>query len=52
MKLLLLSAPPYLDLIGMTKADPIKIDTTASLLVVVGTLLLATVLSVVIPSRK
>ena len=51
-KLLLLSAPPYLDLIGMTKADPIKIDTTASLLVVVGTLLLATVLSVVIPSRK
>ena len=51
-KLLLLSAPPYLDLIGMTKADPIKIDTTASLLVVVGTLLLATVLSVAIPSRK
>ena len=51
-KLLLLSAPPYLDLIGMTKADPIKIDTTASLLVVDGTLLLATVLSVVIPSRK
>jgi len=51
-KLLLLSAPPYLDLIGMTNADPIKIDTTASLLVVVGTLLLATVLSVVIPSRK
>ena len=51
-KLLLLSAPPYLDLIGMAKADPIKIDTTASLLVVVGTLLLATVLSVVIPSRK
>ncbi|MEY4820983.1 MAG: hypothetical protein RLY72_635, partial [Planctomycetota bacterium] len=27
-KLLLLSAPPYLDLIGMAKADPIKIDTT------------------------
>jgi len=51
-KLLLLSAPPYLDLIGMAKADPIKIDTTASLLVVVGTLVLATVLSVVIPSRK
>ena len=51
-KLLLLSAPPYLDLIGMAKADPIKIDTTASLLVVVGTLLLATVLSVAIPSRK
>ena len=50
-KLLLLSVPPYLDVIGMTKADPIKIDTTVSLLVVVGTLALATVLSVVIPSR-
>jgi len=50
-KLLLLSVPPYLDVIGMTKADPIKINTTVSLLVVVGTLALATVLSVVIPSR-
>jgi len=50
-KLLLLSVPPYLDVIGMAKADPIKIDTTVSLLVVVGTLVLATVLSVVIPTR-
>ncbi len=50
-KLLLLSVPPYLDVIGMRKADPIKIDTTVSLLVVVGTLALATVLSVVIPSK-
>jgi tellurite resistance protein TerC len=50
-KLLLLSVPPYLDVIGLTKADPIKIDTTVSLLVVVGTLALATVLSVVVPSR-
>jgi len=50
-KLLLLSVPPYLDVIGMAKADPIKIDTTVSLLVVVGTLALATVLSVLIPSK-
>ncbi len=50
-KLLLLSVPPYLDVIGMNKADPIKINTTASLLVVVGTLALATVLSLVVPSK-
>lgn len=50
-KLLLLSVPPYLDLIGMAKADPIKIDTTVSLLVVVGMLGLATVLSVMVPSK-
>ncbi len=50
-KLLLLSVPPYLDVIGMAKANPIKIDTTVSLLVVVGTLVLATVLSVAIPGK-
>jgi len=50
-KLLLLSVPPYLDVIGMSKANPIKIDTTVSLLVVVGTLTLATVLSVLVPSK-
>ncbi len=50
-KLLLLSVPPYLDVIGMAKADPIKIDTTVSLLVVVGMLALATVLSVIVPSK-
>jgi tellurite resistance protein TerC len=50
-KLLLLSVPPYLDVIGMAKADPIKIDSTVSLLVVVGMLALATVLSVAIPAR-
>jgi tellurite resistance protein TerC len=49
-KLLLLSVPPHLDVIGVAKADPIKIDTTVSLLVVVGTLALAAVLSVAIPS--
>ena len=50
-KLLLLSVPPYLDVIGMQKSEPIKIDTTASLLVVVAALAMATVLSVVIPSK-
>jgi len=50
-KLLLLSVPPNLPLLGMAKADPIKIDTTVSLLVVAGTLALATVLSVAIPAR-
>ena len=50
-KLLLLSVPPYLDVIGMATADPIKIGTTLSLLVIVGALTLATVLSVAIPAR-
>jgi len=50
-KLLLLSVPPYLDVIGMTNADPIKINTTISLLVVVGTLAVATILSVLIPAK-
>ena len=50
-KLLLLSVPPYLDVIGLTSAEPIKIDTTVSLLVVVGTLVLASVLSVALPAR-
>jgi len=50
-KLLLLSVPPYLDVIGMAKSNPIKIDTTVSLLVIVGTLSIATVLSLVIPTR-
>ncbi len=50
-KLLLLSLPPYLDVFGLAKVDPIKIDTTVSLLVVVGTLVLATVLSLIIPAK-
>jgi len=50
-KLLLLSAPPYLPVIGLEKGQPIKIDTTASLIVVLGTLALATFLSVLIPKR-
>jgi tellurite resistance protein TerC len=51
-KLLLLSVPPYLDVVGLSKADPIKIDTTVTLLVVVGTLALATVLSVAVPTKS
>jgi tellurite resistance protein TerC len=51
-KLLLLSVPPYLDVIGLAVRDPIKIDTTVSLLVVVGTLTLATILSIVLPSKS
>jgi tellurite resistance protein TerC len=50
-KLLLLSVPPYLDLVGMTKSSPIKIDTTISLVVVLGTLVGATVLSIMRPAR-
>ena len=50
-KLLLLSAPPYLPVIGLEKGQPIKIDTTVSLIVVLGALALATLLSVLIPKR-
>lgn len=50
-KLLLLSVPPYLDVIGLKNSDPIKIDTTVSLIVVLGTLALATVLSALLPTR-
>ncbi len=51
-KLLLLSVPPYMDVVGLNKADPIKISTTLSLLVVVGMLALATVLSVLMPQKR
>lgn len=53
-KLLLLSVPPYLNLIGLEPQSSIKIDTTVSLGVVLGTLALAVVLSVLfraVPSR-
>ncbi len=50
-KLLLLSVPPYLDVIGMQPAKPIKIDTTISLIAVLATLTLATILSVLIPGK-
>lgn len=51
-KLLLLSVPPYLDgIIGGGPYKSIKIDTTVSLIAVLATLALATVLSVVFPSK-
>jgi tellurite resistance protein TerC len=50
-KLLLLSVPPYLDVIGMEPQKSIKIDTTLSLVIVLATLALATVLSVLIPAN-
>lgn len=50
-KLLLLSAPPYLDVIGLEPGKSIKIDTTMSLVVVLATLALATVLSVLFPGK-
>lgn len=56
-KLLLMSVPPYLDVLGdwigrdWPPAPSIKISTTVSLLAVLGTLTLATVLSVVWPRK-
>jgi tellurite resistance protein TerC len=51
-KLLLLSVPPYLGVIGLEPQKPIKIDTLVSLIAVLSTLALATVLSVVLPEKK
>jgi tellurite resistance protein TerC len=50
-KLLLLSVPPYLPVVGLAKASPIKLDTTLSLLVILGTLAAATVASIVFERR-
>jgi tellurite resistance protein TerC len=56
-KLLLLSVPPYLSIfgrwIGQTwdSSNPIKIDTSISLAVVLGTLTLAVILSILLPSK-
>jgi hypothetical protein len=50
-KLLLLSMPPYLDVFGFDPQKSIKIDTTVSLFIVLGTLALATVLSVLVPAK-
>ncbi|NUQ54215.1 MAG: TerC family protein [Phycisphaerales bacterium] len=56
-KLLLMSVPPYLDVLGdwigrdWQPGTSIKISTTVSLLAVLGTLTLATVLSVVWPRK-
>jgi tellurite resistance protein TerC len=51
-KLLLLSVPPYLDVIGMQASKPIKIDTSISLIAVVATLGLAVVLSWLLPAKQ
>jgi tellurite resistance protein TerC len=51
-KLLLLSLPPYLGVIGLEGLKSIKIDPFVSLLVVLGILAAATVLSVAFPEKK
>lgn len=53
-KLLLLATPPYLDDIGLSASElkSIKIDPIVSLVVVLGTLAVATVLSIVMPAKK
>jgi len=48
-KLLLLSVPPYLGVVGLEPQKAIKIDTTVSLLVVLGLLAGAVVMSVLRP---
>ena len=50
-KLLLLSVPPYLPVVGLEASPPVKIGTTASLLAVLGTLAAATALSLAFPSK-
>lgn len=50
-KLLLLSVPPYLDVVGLTAQKSIKIDTTISLAVVLAMLASAVVLSVLLPAK-
>lgn len=50
-KLLLLSVPPYLGLVGMEAKAPIKIDTTISLVIVIATLTTAVVLSALVPVK-
>ena len=51
-KLLLLSAPPYLDVIGLEPAKSVKVDTTLSLAIVVATLVGAVILSLLFPAKK
>jgi tellurite resistance protein TerC len=51
-KLLLLSVPPYLDVIGLAAQKSIKIDPFISLAVVVGLLAVATVASILIPAKE
>jgi len=53
-KLLLLAAPPYFNDFGLTAGEikSIKIDPLISLVVVLGTLAAATVLSILVPARE
>ena len=53
-KLLLLAAPPYFFDIGLSAAEikSIKIDPFVSLIIVLGTLAVATVMSVLFPARE
>ena len=53
-KLLLLAGPPYLNDFGLSAAEikSIKIDPFVSLVIVLGTLAVATVMSVLIPNKE
>lgn len=51
-KLLLLSLPPYLDVVGLAKQQSIKIDPFVSLGVVVAMLVIAMVASILYPRRE
>jgi tellurite resistance protein TerC len=53
-KLLLLAAPPYFNDFGLTAAEfkSIKIDPLVSLVIVLGTLFAATVMSILIPNKE
>jgi tellurite resistance protein TerC len=53
-KLLLLAGPPYLNDLGLSAAEikSIKIDPFVSLVIVLGTLAVATVMSVLIPNKE
>jgi tellurite resistance protein TerC len=53
-KLLLLAAPPYFNDFGLTDSEfkSIKIDPLVSLIIVLGTLAVASVMSILIPRKK
>lgn len=51
-KLLLLSVPPYLDVIGLAAKKSIKIDPFVSLAIVVGLLAVATFASILFPAKE
>jgi tellurite resistance protein TerC len=53
-KLLLLAAPPYMDDLGLSAAEmkSIKIDPIVSLVIVVATLVVASVMSILLPAKQ